>query len=103
MKRVDAIVRLFGGLCYFVTLSRNYGGVDFNRTLAYDASRGDVNEILQTNLQGGFLQTEDVRTSKDTLWDDLPGSGRRFVEFLQEAIDAKMKKIVTTTVATKTE
>ncbi len=97
VKRVDAIVRLFGGLCYFVTLSRNYGGVDFNRTLAYDASRGDINEVLQTNLQGEFLQTEDVRTSKDTLWDDLPASGRKFVEFLQAAIDAKMRKMVTGT------
>lgn len=30
-KRVDAIVRLFGGLCYFVTLSDCYGGADFNK------------------------------------------------------------------------
>jgi hypothetical protein len=35
--RVDAIVRLFGGLCYFVQLSEHYGGADFSTTLVYDA------------------------------------------------------------------
>jgi hypothetical protein len=103
MKRVDAIVRLFGGLCYFINLSEEYGGVDFNRTLAYDASRGDINEVLQTNLQGEFLQTEDVATSKDTVWDDLPASGRKFVEFFQQAVDAKMEKIVTAAALTPPE
>jgi hypothetical protein len=41
-KRVDSIVRLFGGLCYFVTLSECYGGADFCSTLMYDAQRGEI-------------------------------------------------------------
>ena len=36
-SRVDAIVRLFGGLCYFVELSTSYGGADFFDTLVFDA------------------------------------------------------------------
>src|SRR3989442_1307932 len=41
-NRVDAIVRLFGVLCYFVVLSDHYDGADFTDTLAYDAYRGEV-------------------------------------------------------------
>jgi hypothetical protein len=43
---VDAIVRLFGELTYFVVLSDHYDGADFCTTLVYDASRGEENGML---------------------------------------------------------
>jgi hypothetical protein len=43
--RVDAIVRLFGGLCYFVELSNSYGGADFFLTTVLDAYRGETNGV----------------------------------------------------------
>ena len=90
--RADAIVRLFGGLCYFVVLSDRYNGADFNCTLAYDAHRGEINGLLLAHEQAEFLQTEDVRTSKDTVWGNLEASGRAFCQFLEQAIKAKLAK-----------
>jgi hypothetical protein len=88
--RVDAIVRLFGGLCYFVNVSDNYEGADFYDTLVYDAQRGEVNDVLVTNLQTEFLQIEDVE-SKDTVWNDRVRAGDWFIRFLDREIQSKMK------------
>ncbi len=88
-KRVDAIVRLFGGLCYFVVLSDHYDGADFCNTLVYDAYRGQVNGILLADAQAEILQTEDVATSVSTVWDDLAASAKRFCEFLEYAIRSR--------------
>lgn len=90
--RVDAIVRLFGGLCYFVQLSEHYGGADFSVTLGYDAYRGEVNEFLQSPHDAEILETEDVFTSRETVWDDLPASGERFCKFLESEIRSKMER-----------
>lgn len=53
--RVDAIVRLFGSLCYFVTLTEHYEGADIYHTLAYDAYRGEVEGMLIAHPQAEFL------------------------------------------------
>jgi hypothetical protein len=84
--RVDAIVRLFGGLSYFVTLSDRYGGVDFVHTIVCDAQRGELNGMLFSVVEAELLQTEDVATSKDTVWDNLELSGRWFVDFLDASV-----------------
>lgn len=91
-KRVDAIVRLFGGLPYFVNLSENYDGADFFNTLAYDAHRGEINKVLFAHEQAELLQTEDVATSKDTVWDDVVASGQWFCSFLDREIQSKLKR-----------
>lgn len=85
-RRVDAIVRLFGGLNYFVTLSDKYEGVDFVHTIVCDAQRGELNGMLFSVVEAELLQTEDVATSKDTIWDNLELSGRWFVNFLDASI-----------------
>jgi len=84
-KRVDAIVRLFGGLCYFATLSDCYQGADFNKMLVYDAHRGEQDAVLVSHLETELLQLEIVRTSPMTIWDDLPASGKFFCDFLEKA------------------
>jgi hypothetical protein len=91
-KRVDAIVRLFGGLCYFVTLSDHYEGADFCDTLIYDAYRQKIDGMLWSSEQAELLQTEDVANNTNTVWDDLEGFGRRFCEFLNAAIVSKLSK-----------
>lgn len=91
-RRVDAIVRLFGGLCYFVVLSDHYAGADFGDTLVYDAYRGEANGILHSHMDAEMLETEDVATSADTVWDDLLASGQRFCDFLDSAIRSKMER-----------
>lgn len=88
--RVDAIVRLFGGLAYFVALSDTYEGADFFHTLVYDAYRGEIDGMLFSHEQAEFLQTEDVATSAATIWDDLARSGEWFVNFLDARIKAKL-------------
>jgi hypothetical protein len=88
-NRVDAIVRLFGGLAYFVALSDIYDGADFFDTLVYDAYRGEINGMLFSHEQAEFLQTEDVATSRETVWNDLAASGEWFCSFLDRAIRAK--------------
>lgn len=92
--RVDAIVRLFGGLAYFVALSDNYEGADFFNTLVYDACRGETNGMLFSHEQAEFLQTEDVATSAATIWDDLARSGEWFVNFVDASLQAKIAKEV---------
>jgi hypothetical protein len=91
-ERVDAIVRLFGGLCYFVQLSEHYGGADFVTTLVYDAHRGEANDILQSHVDAEILGTEDVLRSGETVWDDLPASGGHFCNFLESEIRSKMER-----------
>jgi hypothetical protein len=88
-RRVDAIVRIFGGLCYFVNLSEKYDGADFFDTLVYDAQRGEVNKVLVTHAQTEFLQMEDVSESKDTIWGDQKKSGEWFIRFFDQAMQAK--------------
>jgi hypothetical protein len=90
--RVDAIVRLFGGLCYFVVLSTNYDGADFCDTLVFDAYRGRRDKILLAHPTAELLQTEDVLNSSATVWENLPEAGARFLKFLDDAIAAKQKK-----------
>ena len=91
-KRADAIVRLFGGLCYFVGLSDHYEGADFFDTLVYDAYRGEIGGMLLAHEQAEILQIEDVANSADTTWEDLELSGRQFVNFLNGEIEAKLAK-----------
>jgi hypothetical protein len=86
---VDAIVRLFGELTYFVVLSDHYDGADFCNTLVYDAHRGEVNGMLFGHVQAELLQTEDVATSKETVWDDLEGLGRNFCAFIERVAEEK--------------
>ena len=93
--RVDAIVRLFGELTYFVVLSDLYDGADFCKTLVYDAYRGEVNGMLFVHEQAELLQTEDVATSKETVWGDLEGFGRNFCAFLERAVEQKRIKDLT--------
>jgi len=90
--RVDAIVRLFGELTYFVVLSDHYEGADFCNTLVYDAYRGEVNGTLFAHEQAELLQAEDVVTSKETVWDDLEGFARNFCTFLERAVEQKLFK-----------
>ena len=91
-KRVDAIVRLFGGLCYFVEMSNHYEGADYVNTVVFDAHRGEENGILQAHPLAEMLQTEDVLNSPATVWGDLERSGRVFVDYLEAAIRAKRKR-----------
>ena len=87
--RVDAIVRFFGGLCYFVNLAEGYAGADFFDTLVYDAQRGETNKTLVVHEQAEFLQMDEVCGSKETVWNDKVQSGEWFVKFLDEAVSAK--------------
>lgn len=89
-RRVEAIVRLFGALCYFVTLADNYEGADFYHTLVYNAQRGQVNDILVVDLQAEFRQVEEVRTSQQTIWDNRERSGRAFLRFIAQALNAEL-------------
>jgi hypothetical protein len=88
---VDAIVRLFGALCYFVVLSDHYTGADFYNTLVYDAQRGAENQVLVVNAQAEFLQIEDVATSNQTVWNDLIASGEWFLDFLDREIQSRSR------------
>ena len=89
---MDAIIRLFGGLCYFVAISDHYGGADLSDTLIYDSYRGEVNGILLAHLHAEILQTEDVATSPATIWNDLPVSAQRFCSFLDVEIRSKIER-----------
>jgi hypothetical protein len=91
-RRVDAIVRLFGGLNYFVVLSDHYDGPDICDTLLFDAYRGQEDGILQSHIDAEIMETEDVATSAGTIWDDLPAFGRFFCEFLENAIRTKIER-----------
>ena len=91
-RRIDAIVRLFGGLSYLVILSEQYDGADFYNTLVYDAQRGEINGVLVGNLESEFLQIEHVESSKVTIWDDRVASGKWLVKFIQGEIEVKMRR-----------
>ncbi|MFC5863854.1 HNH endonuclease [Acidicapsa dinghuensis] len=86
IHRVDAIVRLFGELTYFVVLSDHYDGPDFVNTLVYDAYRGEENGIFFAHIQAELLQTEEVRNDKETVWDDVEHFVGNFCEFLDRAL-----------------
>ena len=53
--RVDAIIRLFGGLSYFVNLTNGYEGADFYDTLAYNAQEGREDKVFFQNHETEFL------------------------------------------------
>ena len=89
--RIDAIVRLFGTLSYFVTLSERYDGADFYSTLAYDAQRGKTEGVLVGNLQSEFLQIEHVATSEATVWNDAVASGNCLMKFIDSEIRARLR------------
>lgn len=91
-KRVDAIVRLFGNLCYFVTLSEEYEGADVCDTVLYNSQRKEVDEMLFSNIQAELLQAEDVLTSGETIWRDVGAAGRAFCEFLNREVQAKLAR-----------
>lgn len=88
--RVDAIVRLFGALCYFVTLTERYEGTDFYNTLVYDAQRRTEGTVLVVNEQAEFLQVEEISDSKETVWSDRIRAGRSFLRFLAKALKAEL-------------
>jgi hypothetical protein len=90
-RRVDAIVRFFGGLCYLVNLAENYEGADFYKTLLYDAQNGEEKQVLVVNEQSEFFQVDHVMTSKDTVWNDRAKAGEGFLKFLDDAIQANLK------------
>lgn len=91
-SRVDAIVRLFGELCYFVVLSDHYEGADFCKTLVYDAHRGEINDILYTHHEAELLQARDITTSNLTEWDNLAASGRNLCEFIERVVEEKRQR-----------
>jgi hypothetical protein len=91
-RRVDAIVRLFGGLYYFIELSDHYVGADFSCTLVNDAYRGELNDVLQSRVDAEIWQTEYVAMSGETVWDDLAASGERFIKFLDCEIQSKLER-----------
>jgi hypothetical protein len=68
-------------------LSDHYEGADFFDKLVLDAHRGEINKVLVVNEETEFLATEDVRTSKGTVWDDRIAAGEYFVR-LDKAIQA---------------
>jgi hypothetical protein len=84
LHRVDAIVRLFSHLTYFVTLSDCYHGADFCNTLVYDAYRRNVDGILLAHAYAEILQTEDVGRGADTIWDNAVEVGTDFCKFLSQ-------------------
>ena len=86
---IDAIVRLYGGLCYFVNLASNYEGADFFDTMVYDAQHGELDKVLVVHEQAELLQMEEVTGSKKTVWNDRVKSGEWFLEFLGSAITGK--------------
>lgn len=86
-RRVDAIVRLFGELTYFVVLSDQYEGADFCQTLLYDAHRGKRDPIWFGNVQAELLQTDRIVTDTETMWNDLKSFGRNFCEFLDRVLE----------------
>jgi hypothetical protein len=85
--RIDAIVRIFGAMCYFVNLSSSYDGIDLYHTFVYDAERGEENGVLQTVFDAEFQQIGDVLKNPETIWDDRVRWGQRFIEYLGAEID----------------
>lgn len=91
-RRVDAIVRIFGGLCYMISLSDLYEGADFFDTLVYDSQRGEINKVLATHIQSEILQIETLQADKDTVWDDQKQAGQWFVNFVAEEIEKSRER-----------
>jgi hypothetical protein len=87
---IEAIVRLFGALCYFVVLTEQYEGADLYSTLVYDAQRGEEDRVLVVNEQAEFLQVEEIGSSKETVWDDRVRSGEAFVRFLAQVMNVQL-------------
>ena len=48
--------------------------------------------MLFAHEQAELLQTEDVATSKDTVWGNLEGFGRNFCAFIERAVEQKRLK-----------
>jgi hypothetical protein len=90
--RVDAIGRLFGGLCYLVNLSDSYQGADFFDTLVYDSQRGEINKVLATHVQSEILQIETLRSDENTVWDDQERAGEWFVAFVDKEINRSVSE-----------
>jgi hypothetical protein len=86
-RRVDAIVRIFGGLSYMVLLSGHYEGADFFNTLVYDSQRCEINNVLATHLQSEILQIEALDTDKETIWNDQRQAGQWFINFVDKEIE----------------
>lgn len=91
-RRVDAIVRIFGALTYFVVLSDHYDGADFCNTLLYDAYRNQLDGFLVAHEQAELLQIGDIATSSETVWNHLGAFGRNFCEFIDRAVEKKRPK-----------
>ena len=85
-RSVTAIVRLFGGLCYYVTLSDVYQGADFASSIGLDAMRGQRNLIITSHLDTEFHQLEQIQNSEDTVWSNQIANGRSFLEFIDREI-----------------
>lgn len=83
---VVAVVRLFGGLSYFVELSNHYDGADFSCSLVLDAHHGEENRMFVSRMDTEFQQLELVRTSPDTVWNDQGALGRAFLASFDQAI-----------------
>jgi len=77
---VDAIVRLFGELTYFVVLSDHCDGADFCTSLVYDAYRGEENGMLFAHEQAEILQMKEGRKQFEN---SLGRFGRVRQEFLR--------------------
>jgi hypothetical protein len=86
-RRVDAIVRIFGGLSYMVALSDRYEGADFFDTLVYDSQRGEINKVLATHVQSEILQIETLNADKNTIWNDQRQAGQWFVNFIAKEVE----------------
>jgi hypothetical protein len=72
-----------------VNLTADYEGADFFDTMVYDAQHGELNKALVVHEQAEFLQMDEVRGSKKTLWNDRVKSGEWFLKFVDSAITGK--------------
>jgi HNH endonuclease len=91
-RKVEAVVRIFGGLSYMVTLTDRYDGADFFDTLVYDSQRGEINPVLATNIQSEILQIEMLQADKATIWNDQMRAGKWFVNFVGREIERSQKR-----------
>jgi hypothetical protein len=90
-RSIKAIVRLFSGLSYLVTLSEQYDGADFYNSLVYDAQCGGINEVPVAHLRSELLQIEHMEASAATVWNDRVVSGNWFVKFIECEITSKLR------------
>jgi hypothetical protein len=87
--RVDAVVRLFGGISYHVSLSENYGGADFYDTLVFNSQAQEINGSLVTDIMAEFNLMDAILHSPNTVWDDGIKSGEWFLHYLDRIISQK--------------